>query len=761
MKQHQSKTLAALAFCLFFTCQFSQPSGVTFQFDPDAGLIPSFTAGATVSATSNQKEAWKILDDDPSTHWQSGAPLPEGFISRPDLNVFLNRATELVASRSGRDLANLTDGNLATAAKITSPSGKRTLRFVLKKAAPLRFVSLKIAAAAPVQIQAEGKNAGSPDSYRESPAGVALLGSFNPSENFTLKRLENPDDFATSLILSSDADFEVFEVAALADLPTESVVIDLRKSVPVGTIYAKHFAGENTAAALHFSLSNDGKNWQPAGEADPGILAQVVHEVSPETPARFIKLEYSLQPRDWNKVFCWEVKAYDRNGHFGERPAAQPGSVSLRELLGVNAYYSWGTDKYSDELPPEGGPRRFRPVASHARNYHDMRRDFHAPGETVDFEKLAKGEGKLPSGRLDWVREYKSWQSAGLNVQACLMFDQFDQKVWKNPFQNAYDYAFNFVKTFGARHGNGMVCTVEAGNEPWKYEAETYRQILLGMAKGAKAADPTIEVFPCALQAADPGMEKTDVFKNYMGARIPREATAFLDGINLHAYSWATDKKGIRRSVQPEHAHSSFWEILSGIRWRNQNMPGKKIYLSEWGWDCDGGGEDCSHNECVSEQAAAFYAVRGALIAARLGIERATYFYYANENQPSSLFTRSGLTGSIRTDFQKKLAYTALESLVKLAGDKYFLEVLREDETAWIYLLGNAEGRATHLVAWRPVGGDGKEEILISLKTKYQAGTAFKLDGKASTGTQVALPKSKKGEMNLPQNGAPLLVILK
>ncbi|MBK9014986.1 MAG: hypothetical protein IPM82_13435 [Saprospiraceae bacterium] len=126
-------------------------------------------------------------------------------------------------------------------------------------------------------------------------------------------------------------------------------------------------------------------------------------------------------------------------------------------------------------------------------------------------------------------------------------------------------------------------------------------EILLGMAEGAEAGDPTVEVFPCALQAVDPLAEKHGQWKNYIGDRITPQSASLLDGINIHCYSYTSDKNGKRRAVQPEHPGSSFWEMLNAIRWRNQNMPGKKIYLSEWGWDSDGAGEDCTHDECVSE----------------------------------------------------------------------------------------------------------------------------------------------------------------
>jgi hypothetical protein len=144
-----------------------------------------------------------------------------------------------------------------------------------------------------------------------------------------------------------------------------------------------------------------------------------------------------------------------------------------------------------------------------------------------------------------------------------------------------------------------------------------------------------------------------------------------------------------------------------------------------------------------------------------LGLDRATWFFYANEKKSSSLFSRSGLTGSVKTGFKKKMVFHALESLVKLAGDKYFLLAVQEDETAWMYLLGDANGKATHLVAWRPVDGEDQSVQSVIWKTGREAVSAVWLDGKTSAGTTVQKPERIKGGIALRLSSTPLLVKLK
>ncbi len=714
-------------------------------WNADAGLIASYTINARLSATSNLSEVSNITDDDISTAWQSEAPLPEAFIRRPDQNIFLKKGAGFISSSSCTDCEKMMDGDLATASSVRI-TGKGGVTIDLGKNRSLFSVSIKCQVKAPVEVK-----------FIDEKGKPHTLGTLQISDNFQLKRWEVPGGKAAFLALESTDDFNVFEIAALAELPRESVTIDFGKSLPVGTIYTRHWAGENAAQQTKIYLSRDGQNWKEAATLEPGALHVFITNISPEKEARYLKIEHTLQARDWNKVYLWEVKAYDRNGHYGPRPVTVPGHTKIRNLLGVNGYWSWGTDQYSDLLAPEGGPYRYRPVASHARNYHDMTWDVNAPGQSVDFKKMAEGKGTPAKKWLNWDREYKAWTHAGLNVQASLQFFRFKPEAWKNPRAAAYNYAFAYTRHFGSKYGNGYICTIEAGNEPWAYPADVYREILQGMAEGAAEGDPDVEVFPCALQAADPSAETHGPFKNYMGARIAPAAAPLLDGINIHAYSYVINSKGKRQAVHPEHPNSTFWEILNAIRWRNHNMPGKKIYLSEWGWDGSGGGEECTHDECVSEQAAAAYAVRGALIAARLGIERATWYFYANEKTGSSLYTRSGLTGSAETGFKKKQVFNALESLMKNLGDGIFYSVVREDETAWMYLFADENGKVSHLAAWLPEASAPGIQKTIQWRTEYEPGRAIRLDG--SKGDLSV--KKQNGTMMLELTTVPLLVSLK
>lgn len=728
--------------------------GLTYSYkkhnswNPDAGLVYSFTENAKIQVSSNAKEAAKILDENLETAWQSEAPLPNGFITRTDLNIFLDRAKEFCKSSSKGPFVKCTDGDLNTAIKIVKNGKEASLIFDLKTESPIFSISIKCG------IQKDLTIFGHPPNQEK-----IKLATYSKSENYQLKRFEISGKFERLSFVSSES-FEVFEIAALEDLPTEFAVIDFGKPENIGTVYSKHWAGDKNAQTTNLYWSHDNIDWQFIGKLNPENIHTYITNVKPSITARYLKIEHQLIPKDWNKVFIWELKVYDENGHYGAKPISAQSNVSLGEMLGVNGYWSWGTNEYADQLDENAGPKLYAPLASHARNYHDLTWDLKSPDDKIDFSKMATNGGTPAKEWLNWDKEYKAWGKENLNIQASIQFFRFEQNEWKFPYQSAYNYGKNYAQHFGASKGNGYICSMEVGNEPWKYDAPIYQEILLGMSKGAKEGDPKMEVFPCALQAADPDMEKTGIFKNYIGVRIPEAAKNYLEGINIHTYSYVNNFWGKRIGIFPEHQNSSFWEILNAIRWRDQNMPGKKIYLSEWGWDGAGGGESCTHSECVTEEAAAYYAVRGAMIALRFGLDRATWYFYANTENQSSLYTRSGLTGSPDTKFQKKKVFNALQALVENVGDKYFLESILETEDAWIYLLGNPEGKATHLIAWRPIDGNVHSPMNIRWKTNYKSKNAILLDGKTEEGTKTKLPVIKDGEMILNVNALPLLVEL-
>lgn len=730
------------------------PKGTQAAWDPDAGLVPSYTQHAIVTASSNIAKGNQVTDGDTDSFWQSTPPLPTSFISNPATNILHELGKTSRCKATGNvNCTPVTDTDLDSSIEIPVENEQASISFSLRETG--LFKSLSIKASTPSAIKA----------YIYKSNGDSIqIGTFRQANNFKLLRFSAVNNNISHIKLYSNQAFTIFEMAALSTSPTEYVIIDLGKNKEVGWIEAKHWPGHDHVLSSKMFVSKDKKNWTEISNLNPNIVHKVITVVSPPVMARYIKIEHVLVEADWAKVYVWEVSAYDRHGPYGETPVAQTSTQTLRELLGVNGIWGWGHNVHSEELDPEKGAGLYNKIGSQARNYHNLSWDVKDPDDTPNYQAMTDGHGTNAKEWLNWNKEYSTWQEQGLMVEASIQFTAKKQPVskWNDPYTAAYNYGYAFGKHFGPTNGNGYINALEVGNEPWEYPATFYLDVLNGMARGVKAADPNMLVLPCALQATNPYVEKQDK-GNYLGARLSEQDADYIDALNAHCYSYFFNDQGVRIGVHPEHPQSRIKEILNIIRFQEANLPDKDIYVTEWGWD-GGGIEPCTHGECVSEEAQALYAIRGGLWFNRLGIDRLHWFFYANIEGNSMLYARSGLTGSIKTDFEPKPVFVAFQSLLHHLGDVYFLDALQETEEGWVYLYGNAEGMPTHIVAWRPVPAEDKTVTEISidvpLSMPFSIDSAWTISGKSIKGQETTKPIKQAANLNMQISSTPLVISL-
>ena len=733
-------------FLFLFVFSFKQ---LNAQFNPHAGIIPSYTEGAIVSVSSMTPFTFveNIIDGEEGTFWQSEGALPTGFIIRPDLNILLGLGGTTASTNSGELIDSvITDGSVYTGLQIPPVSGKAWVEIDLGGSNPIRSLSLKgIVGTDSISIW-----------IFHSASDSVKMGAYTSSDNYNWKHLSLVDTI-TKVLLESGNQFTITEIGALGEIPTEYAVIDLGTIKNIGVIETRHFTS-NGVTASEVLLSLDSITWTKVADLDPLALTLITNRLPIEIPARYIKLKHTMVEENWQKANIWEIKAYDKYGRYGPLPPPSPNTNKLSDMFGVNGIWGWGHGIYSDLLAPGEGAYKYSQICSHARNYHNMSWDINDPDDVPDFNAMP---GSLAQWWLDWDREYEVWNSAGLDVIASIQFSNSTQpeSSWDNPYQAAYNYGFAFAQHFGPGVGNGLVKRIEVGNEPWDYQASFYREVLQGMAEGVKAADPDLLVFPCALQAVDSSAEVGN-YLNYAGVRLLDSVAPYIDGINVHYYSYYNDSTGVRRATYPENYISSMRGVLNDLRYRDANFPGKKIYVSEWGWDSDGAGEPCTHNECVSETAQAIYGIRYALMLNRLGVDDMTWFFYANSNSGSSLYSRSGLTGSISTSFLEKKSFIAFDALLHHIGNDYFLDTLVENDDHWVYLFGDSTGTPTYLVGWRPVDEIDENSSSVSFPIAYAPDSAWTVSGLSSTGSDAPLPSYSGGNMTLSLSGVPLFVKL-
>jgi PKD-like domain len=732
------------------------------QWNKDAGYIPSLTKNATYLPSSvGNGQASSVADGNDQTAWQSGLTLPDGYLPRTDLNILLNKAASIGKSSGNVNFTAAADGNLVNGTSIPFVSGNAFVKFSFAAATPLLLASLKGGmnnAAGIMKIYAYTASA---------PNDSTLLGTYTDNAGYALLRFDANLPNVTNIAVYCNVAFFLSEIAALAAAPTEYMTVDLGAIKSVEHIYVRHWSGNAHVSATRILTSADNLSWTVVATPSPDNLSYVPYLLAPAQNIRYIKVEHTMVTAPNHQCLIYEINAYGAGNLYGTMATPKASAVTVGQCLGINGIWGWGHGKFSYALTATQGPRLYNDFASNARNYHQIDWDVPAPTTTPIYSSDTT-QGTIANSWLNWDAEYNAWNRAPLASFASLMVEHFPtpstwQTASKTQTQSAYNFGYAFANHFGKQtNGKRILDGMEIGNEPWKFDSTFYRTLLRGMATGAKATGKEILVFPCALQAADPAMEQTPIYKNYIGARITPAEAPYLDGLNIHAYSYRYTASGVRIGTYPEHPHSNFNEIKNMVRFRDVNMPNKKLWLTEFGWESAGAGEICTHSECISEKAVCAYATRSLLIAMRQGIERANWFFYADKEglTNSTLYTRSGVTASKDKNFAKKQVFKVFETLVQKIGNARFLSVAKEDDNSYIYIFGDACGNATHAVAWRPIDADIATTAQIVWNTNLLPTNAVKIEGIQAGGEPVTVPTSTGTAMTLTVSSMPIVVAL-
>ena len=734
-------------------------------WDPDAGIVESWTkmAGVTVSATSSISDVNRVIDDDDNTNWVSSNSLPQRYISRAECNIFLGLCGTGQGACAGTtvgDMSKLTDGatNTLISAPVSHTDGKARVSIMLPSAKIIQWMTVWGIYSADAAI------------FGVDSTGIAHhLRDVRTSDNYRDIAVTNIKFKLKSVFVESTSHFSIKEISAIgANGCSESITVNLGSIRKVTSIRTRHWAGTHNAVSLQLLTSQDGHTWTSVTFLDPDALHAVYSRVDPPQNIQYISLKYSVTLEKYRKVFCYEIDAWDENSKWGTRPPVVPQQNSLRQILGVNGIWGWGHKKYSNQLQASEGPRLYNTIASNARNYHNLNWDVLEPDNDPGFENMAKGQGTNGQWWLNWDTEYTAWDNANMTVDASIQMRSFRQSRWKFPEQSAFHYGKEFAKHFGPQHGNGLISAMEVGNEPWDYDASFYKLILKGMSAGARSVDTKIKVLPGAFQAHD----KHDK-GNYIGTRVEQDVAHNISAINFHTYSYRNNVKGVRTGTYPEHPDSTFNSVNNIVRWRDTNTPGKSIWVTEWGWDSPGSGENCTFPECVTEKGQALYAVRGLLILARANVEKAHWFFYADSDDCSThLYCRSGLTTSNVFQFAKKKSFLAFEALLNKLGDTHFLSTIQEDENAYIYSFGNRYSRtlnghqslsvASHLVTWRPVASEDSttRTVSITLPPGTKIGQQWRITGSSPMTVTSTSASQVNDVMTITVSTEPVIVQL-
>ncbi|MBW3625803.1 MAG: hypothetical protein KY468_20615 [Armatimonadetes bacterium] len=361
----------------------------------------------------------------------------------------------------------------------------------------------------------------------------------------------------------------------------------------------------------------------------------------------------------------------------------------FRDFMGLNVH----TVQFKPEL--------YRPVTRLLRDYHGMNWDVgDDPSRPTTFPMAHNG--------VDWGKLYGSWKEAGYRIDVSVMFSGIPQKAWKNVDQDAYQYGRAFARYFGPSGPHKLVEAVEIGNEPGFYDDPFYRALFENMAKGLRRGDPRLLISTCAV-APEPSGEYHKSIETVKGLE------KLYDIINLHSYAQVEGYPTWRRS-HPEDPDINFLKrIKDTLAWRDRNAPGKKIWVTEFGWDATTKpqAKEGIFKQWVgsTETEQARYIVRAYLVFSAMDVDRA-YLFWFNDQDSASVHGSSGLT----RHYQPKPSFHAVAHLQKTLGDYRFgRAVVQRPGDLYVYEFHHATDPKRRIWAvWSPTGKERRTEQTLT-----------------------------------------------
>jgi len=383
------------------------------SWDPDAGLVKSWTKlpGVTVSATSGNTSSHFVLDNNDNTHWTSENCLPTGYIAKPLSNALLWSCNTSCFTNSADNsgIWKITDGSVYSLYRVHANSDNFASLTISVNGAPFNRFSIW------------GRYNGETIVKSVDVQGTeTVLKTLNTIDNYKEIRFNVFNNSLSKILITSNTTFDIKETSAIGPNGCrERVTVDLGVSRLIGSIRTRHWAGPNAASTVKLLLSTDDVTWVEAKLLVPDALHAVVSRIDSPSLYRYIAVEYQVNLKDYLKVYCWEIDAWDEFYLWGPPPSANPNPVTLRHILGVNGIWGWGHSKYSFLLQKGEGPYLYSQIASHARNYHNLNWDVKDPDFDPNYENMAT-EGTNASSWLDWDKEYNVWVSVNFSVDASI-----------------------------------------------------------------------------------------------------------------------------------------------------------------------------------------------------------------------------------------------------------------------------------------------------------------------------------------------------
>ncbi|HEV7301226.1 MAG TPA: carbohydrate-binding protein [Tepidisphaeraceae bacterium] len=406
---------------------------------------------------------------------------------------------------------------------------------------------------------------------------------------------------------------------------------------------------------------------------------------------------------------------------------------TFSEFMGINTHSFNGFD-----------PQLYIPVASHVRDYHNMNWDVGSDTSyTTTFPFARNG--------VNWDREYSPWVAGGFRIDACIQLKGFTDSSWTNLAADAYKYGKAFASYFGPTNGNGLVRSVEIGNEEGQFSDAVYRQIFQNMAQGIRDGDAALPIATMNVTDGPSGQYAKNI-------NLFDGLEHLVDVYNTHSYPFLTGYPTWERSY-PEDARLSYLtDVQKIIDWKDAHDPTAQTWITEFGYDSSTKPNQTTGTfkdfKDVTDTQQAQYLVRSWLEFSRMDIDRAYQFWFNDSDSPT-LYGGSGLT----RDFQPKESYWAVAHLQKTLGDYKFKGVVQSTNNGVHAYAYERAGDPSDVIwaVWSATGNNTSTTATLS-GLPGSVVSAERMPLASGAAPSVSYTKPAAGQVRLTVNESPTFI---
>jgi serine/threonine-protein kinase ATR len=376
-------------------------------------------------------------------------------------------------------------------------------------------------------------------------------------------------------------------------------------------------------------------------------------------------------------------------------------------------------------------------------------RDYHGFKWDVGDDSSDAPQYPMARNQVDWRQLYGTWKKRGYRVDVSLMFDDTPPKQWKDLAKNAHDFGYRFAKYFGPSGQHKLVASMEIGNEPGNYPDADYRTLFENAAKGLREGDPKLKIVTGAADVTPSGPyhKSLDTLKGL---------NSLYDVINLHTYAQVEGYPTWKRSYPEDPKIPYLQTVKNVIGWRNQNAPGKEVWITEFGYDSTTKPQekegDFKQWVGVTDTQQAQYIVRSWLVFSTLDVARAYLFFFDDNDEPH-VHGSSGVTRK----FKPKPSFYAVAHLQKSLGDYRFRrKVIEKPGDLYLYEFAHAtDPKRKVWVAWSPTGS-GRETGVTLPKPPGKLAKAERMPLAPGAAEAVKPTERKRGSLEVNVGESPL-----